>query len=273
MEIKYTKSGKKVAVLGKLNKESWIVQELFVANGHEYPAGENFIETTLLDKPAETWHAREEKRLELRKAELEKEVKKLRSQTKILYRKSSAAKLINEAIAKYEKVDVAQLETFLNFISGNITHIVIEKYGDYEIVSLLDAVEATDSYIGENSLDGLKLVSLFGCSKDGTRDENDRAFRLDWRINDYRDGSGSYKHIYPCKSHREAVSLVDSLITNLEATESLIKLKEKYALTNPLEEKIAVFIQRQIESKKKQIETQRETLSKFEDELKNMVRP
>ena len=49
MEIKYTKDGKKVAILGKLNDTTWIVQEIFILNGQELPCGENFTTKTLLD--------------------------------------------------------------------------------------------------------------------------------------------------------------------------------------------------------------------------------
>jgi len=53
--IKYTASGNKVIVVGKLNNQETIVQKIFVSEGNEIPAGENFIVKTLLDAPAETW--------------------------------------------------------------------------------------------------------------------------------------------------------------------------------------------------------------------------
>lgn len=263
MDIKYTKSGKKVAVLGKLNSESWIVQELFVSNGHEYPAGENFIEKTLLDSPAETWQATETKRIEIRKKEAERELETLHEKTKVLRRKVRVSELINSATEKYENLDIKQLDTFLNFISGKITHLVHEKWGTYEIANIFDTVEALDSWHGYKSLDGLKLVSLFGCRENGERNDGDRKFALDWRINEYRDGSGTYKKIYPCKSHQEAVELVDDLIKDEDANEELIKLKAKYSLSNPTQEKIAIYNQKRAEAKLKEIEEQEKKLNKL----------
>jgi len=50
-EYKYLKDGRKVAVVGRLNNNQWIVQEIFVSGDQEFPCGEHFVETTLLDKP------------------------------------------------------------------------------------------------------------------------------------------------------------------------------------------------------------------------------
>lgn len=58
--IKYTKEGKKVAIVGKINNTQWIVQEIFVSGDNEFPSGENFVVTSLLDVPAETYQSRKE---------------------------------------------------------------------------------------------------------------------------------------------------------------------------------------------------------------------
>jgi hypothetical protein len=272
MDYKFTKSGKKVAVIGKLNNEQWICQEIFVANGQEFPAGENFVETTLLDKPAETWQTRDNKEKEGYGERLKKEIEQLDRKKEILRRKACAANLINRATEKYQNIDIDQLDTFLAFISGQITHLVIKKWHSYEIQSLLDTVEATETYHYIRS-DGLRLVSLFGCSVEGERhdeeNDRDRSFRLDWRINQYRDGSGStWDTVYPCKSLEDAVVLMDKLVAEEEeASDDLIKLKEKYKLQNPSAEKIEALRQKRIGDKKHCIETKRSELKIAENEL------
>lgn len=270
MNIKYTKGGKKVVVLGKLNSESWIVQEVFVSNGQEFPAGENFVETTLLDEPAETWQMKEAKRLDGHKQEVEKEIENLRNQAKVARRNLDYTNLINRITAKYgNAVEIDQLDTLFAFMAGHITHIVIKKWNTYEILSLVDALKAEDSWNGYKSVDGIKLVSLFGCNRDGERYEKDRGFSLNWRINEYRDGSGSCTTAYPCKSHQEAVELIDELLaTHEEATSDLIELKKKYHLKNPSKEKIKKFHEKLIDQKKESIDKQRKELLKSEDELK-----
>jgi hypothetical protein len=81
MSHKFTADGRKVAVVGALNAKETIVQEIFVTDGTEFPAGEHFVVKTLLDAPAETYKAKEERRvlesiktLEGTKARLEAEI-------------------------------------------------------------------------------------------------------------------------------------------------------------------------------------------------------
>ena len=60
-KIKYTTDGKKVVVLGNLNSQEKIVQEVFVVDGSEIPSGEHFIVKSLHDATAISW---KEKRLQ-----------------------------------------------------------------------------------------------------------------------------------------------------------------------------------------------------------------
>ena len=263
-ETKYTRDGKKVAVIGKLNNEEWIVQEIYVADGKEFPAGENFTTKTLLDKPAETYHSRRQKEQEQCLKSIEGQIEKAHKQRQIAERKATAARLINYATQKYADIDLEQLDTLFAFLSGEITHIITRDYSEYRIEFLVDAVEATnsDSWCHISS-DGLRLVSLFGCRESGEREQNDRNFRLDWRINKYRDASGNWTPIYPCKSYEQAVKKLDELISQEEnASEKLIKTKQKYNLQHPSEEKISAYYQRVAESKKKSVEN---TEKKFEE--------
>ena len=272
IEFKYTRDGKKVVVLGKLNSQQWIVQEVFISNGQEFPSGESFIETTLLDEPAETWQVRREKEIEKRANRLEESIKRLNNNVAILERKATVAQLINRATDRYQNIDLAQLDTLFAFVSGQITHIITTHWHDYKIESLVDAVEATDSsgYSGVRC-DGLRLVSLFGCNTNGERYEKDRSFSLDWKINQYRDGSGSgWDAIYPCKSFDEAVSTLDELIATENVTDKLIQLKQKYGLKNPSDEKIAEYRNLCVESKKKSVEKAQLEVEKLKNELQAM---
>ena len=64
MTIKYTQDGKKVSVVGKINNTQFIVQELFISGENEFPAGDNFVVSCLLDTQAETVKTREEKQIQ-----------------------------------------------------------------------------------------------------------------------------------------------------------------------------------------------------------------
>ena len=64
MDYKFTKDGKKVVVIGKLNNQETIVQEIFVVNGGEVPGGENFVAKGLLDNPGISWKESNLKKIE-----------------------------------------------------------------------------------------------------------------------------------------------------------------------------------------------------------------
>ena len=62
--IKYTSDGKKVAIVGKLNAQETIVQEVFVSGESEIPSGENFIVKSLHDNPVVSWKEKKTQEIE-----------------------------------------------------------------------------------------------------------------------------------------------------------------------------------------------------------------
>ena len=269
--IKYTKDGKKVVVIGKLNATQYIVQEIFIVDGGEVPSGEQFIETTLLDKPAETWKQREENRLQERVNKLKADIENCEKRLSIVTRKETVVKWINYVTEKYEDIDLSQLHQLFMFMSGQISHVIAEDCGDYTILCLADAIADTDSWHHTISVDGLKLVTLFGCTENYTRGKDDRSFRLDWRINQYRDGSGFWRKIYPCASLDAAIVLLDSLIGEKPATEKLIELKAKYNLSHPSQEKIVEYYQKIVASKEARIQDKKNEIDKLKIEISSLT--
>ena len=268
-DIKYTKSGKKVAVLGKLNDTEWIVQEIFVANGQEFPAGENFVEKGLLNAPAETWKEQNAKSLEERANKLEAEIKRLdglRQQSKTT---AMVQSLINRCLESYPAADVSQLDTLFAFMSGDITHVVSFHYGEGGIATLSEMLQDTDNHYGHIKVEGLKLVSLFGVKENGKRWDDSTPSNLEWRINTYRDGSGGWATVYPCRSYDEAVGVLDRLVGEKEhASDSLIALKEKYGLANPTADKIADFHAKRLAEMEKQAADIASRLEKKREEIR-----
>jgi len=272
METKFTKSGKKVAVLGKLNNEQWIVQEIFVANGQEFPAGENFVETGLLDVPAETFLSKKVKELERQENTIKAKIENLEKEYVKIQHKLDVRKLVNRVISKYESVDLSQLETLFDFMTGQITHLIIKTYSGYEIRTLEDSIQSTDNSYGRIKLEGLRLVSLFGVTKDCERWNKDTDCRLDWRINKYRDNSGGWDSIYPCKSFDDTVEKLNYLVSGEEkATEHLIKLKSQYGLNHPTQEKIQEYLKSLIEGKQIILDSKKKDIESYEKEVAESV--
>ena len=201
--IKYTSDGKKVLVVGKLNAEQTIVQEIFVSAGQEIPSGENFVVKSLHDAPAESWKDKNLRELEAR---YETDRKKLQSrideQSKRLYVAQQKAKFQADALLEFAtKSSTDQLETLRKFMAGEITHIFVDGYRP-EIVSWHDDNEPyqTDNWHGNFKVEGIKLVSLYGSS------EGD----LSYKINTYKDGSGCGHTCIPASSYEEALEIAQA---------------------------------------------------------------
>lgn len=199
-DIKYTTDGKKVLVVGKLNAQQSIVQEVFISNGNEIPSGENFVVTSLHDAPVESWkekHLRElEESYDRRRKSMERESEEA---CKRLSQAKEKAKLQATALFAFAKnSNDSQLELLKDFLSGEITHFFIDSYKPEIVTWEGDELYQVDDWNGSHRIEDLRLISLYGRS-DGN---------ISWRLNQYCDGSGGCKYdISPCKSYQEALAL------------------------------------------------------------------
>ncbi|MFD3300278.1 hypothetical protein [Aquipseudomonas alcaligenes] len=201
--IKYTSDGKKVLVVGKLNAEQTIVQEIFVSNGQEIPSGENFVVKSLHDQPAESWKEKTLRELESR---YESQRKKLEAEINDQYARLSNAKEKArhhaDALFKFIKNgDSSHLDLLKKFAAGQVTHIFVGGYSP-EIIDWLNDDKGfdVDRYNGRRTIEGIKLVSLFGYS-DGS---------LEYRLHSYRDGSGGSEQVFPTTSYAEALAMAQA---------------------------------------------------------------
>ena len=204
---KFTSDGKKVAVIGSLNAKETIVQEIFVSDGTEFPAGEHFIVKTLLDAPAETYQVKKNrqledsiKQLEVHRAQIQKEIDGFKVACAAAASKITWIRGLKEP--EVERI----VEHIRAVICGEYTHILMNDYNGPEI-SEWDAelFSRTDGYGEDRRFDGVRLCSLFGVW-------NGR-LELDWRVHSYSDGSGGgAKSFVPCKSLQEAVGKAKALI-------------------------------------------------------------
>ena len=204
MNIKYTSDGRKVLVVGKLNSEQHIVQEIFISNGQEVPSGENFVVSSLHDAPMESWKEKDLRELEERydktRKSIERRINEANNRLSVAETKSKERASAMLSFAK--NADSEQLQTLHAFMAGEITHFFIDNYSPAIVTWESNEPYDTDSWGGRLKIDGLKLISLFG-RYDG---------RLDYQINQYRDGSGSSTRIIPCTSYEEALAEAQSIV-------------------------------------------------------------
>jgi len=199
--IKYTKDGKKVSIVGKLNNTEFIVQEIYVADdGSEIPAGENFTTSTLLDSPIESWKEKKLRELEERyNREADHWAQKIQKQDKEKSLLHDSAKAKAEALRKFIAVSDShheQLQTFVDFMAGNITHLFKKSYGSPEIEEFDGTDIDSGTWGNRRSVEGIKLISIFGKSNGD----------LSYRLHRYSDGSGDSQEIYPHTSYESALS-------------------------------------------------------------------
>jgi hypothetical protein len=195
--MKYTSDGKKVAVIGKLNATETIVQEIYVReDGSEIPSGEHFTVKSLHDEPVETWREKQIKAIGRR---YEQEQKALVEITERVRRAQRDARVRIKALAVVgTKATAATFQDLEDFVAGKITHVLTgTEYGDCRIwlfeEIIMDHSRTFDCEI--------KLLSLFGAA-DGT---------LRWRINRYKDGSGTDDYVIPARGLDDALRLAQDI--------------------------------------------------------------
>lgn len=129
---------------------------------------------------------------------IDAEVAALREEANSLREKNAAAR---REVLKAE-AEVAQrlktlsaydgLERLEDFIAGKVTHVVVENYDGAKVIPFSELQQVSEYY---RKPEGIKLISLFG----------DTAGKLTWRVNQYKDGSGSnWSRMEPATSEDEA---------------------------------------------------------------------
>lgn len=260
MQYKFTTDGKKVTIVGKLNAQETIVQEIFVTeSGAEIPQGENFVVKSLLDEPAKSWKQKAiedaEKNYESNRKKYEEEERVLRLKYKQLIQ--DLKDKISSIRQMSAKLSQESFDRVFDFISGEITHVVYENYSDLSIIPF-------DKFLTGNEY-GLKLVTLYG-KDDGT---------LSFRLNEYSDGSGSSKTFFPFKSHEDAVLFLSERLKSKEKIYAKdIETANKYGIVLDAEKISAARdyaleqVQKNIETNRKQYKDYRMRLDEINDQYK-----
>lgn len=264
MKYKYTSDGKKVVVVGQLNAQETIVQEVFVSGDVEVASGENFVVKSLHDQPVESW---KEKRLRELEATYEADRNKYTSlidgARKSYHRENETIKaLINNAIGikntlkNHAKFNKGALNDLFMFLSGEVKFLV--KH-DWRYV-----IEPFEDQIREGEYDKIKLISLFGKSNGD----------LSWRLHRWSDGSGdNYQNIIPCQSMEEAKAILENAINKEKKISSpMIEAKKKYGLSVPTKEQETEFNNSRIQDIEKSIKKLSMDIEKKRSEITKIGR-
>lgn len=198
-DAKYLTDGRKVVVIGKINANEYIVQEIFITEkGDEIPSGENFTTKSIHDEPVESWHERRKKEIkkdinhyETRSSQARNDLETLRERTKQYAGVVKSAKMFAEMMSPEE------LGIFQSVVTGTIKWIYIGNYGIGELHNF-DEWIVRDKRNYDDYHSGLRMISLFG--KPGGV--------INYQTTSYNDGSGGNTMIYPFNEREDAIAFI-----------------------------------------------------------------
>lgn len=203
-KVKYLNDGRKVVVIGEINSNESIVQEIFVTkDGDEIPSGERFTTKSLHDEPVLSYKEKRERELSSRLDSIEKRIEMAKGKEREALDSVKSAERISYFPKRVQKSDNKQaIDGIESFLNGDVKYLV---FGDYSLeppVKLEDAISIYErKYGGERCFEGLKLISLYGDAKGD----------LSYKISRYGDGSGNSQSVYPFKEWDSAIEKVKEL--------------------------------------------------------------
>jgi len=165
---------------------------------------------------------------------------------------------VERRLAKLKKHKA--LERVEDFLDSKITHYVKNYYGRLSLSKFENEVSE-----GYNHSKHLRLLSLFGDSNGD----------LEWKLNQYSEGSGDSTLVYPACSLEEAIEILykEYLIqlekTKANPTADLIAIANEYSFSVP-EAYLSLFKQKKLEGLKKAIQERKSSLKDLEVELKEI---
>ncbi len=212
MQTKYTNDGKKVAIVGKLNADQTIVQEIFITeNGQEIPSGENFVVTSLHNEPVISW---KEKKIKEVEAKYETEISKCEREIEALRKRhreesQKIKEKLNYIGLALKNANEQSFQTLVDYVTGEIKWIVVRDYD----IELLPIEQFREMYE-----DKLRLISLFG--------KDDGSFT--YAVGDYYDFSGGNKKFIPFKNYEDAFERFKSIVQSKDISDKTIESAKKY---------------------------------------------
>lgn len=247
-EVKFTSDGKKVVVIGSLNSQEKIVQEIFVVDGSEIPSGEHFVVKSLHDAPAVSWKEKNEKETEERYNKKKKELETLENDLR--KRQKEVSRHFQYLGKVLQNVNEETFSTLSDFLSGNIKWVVEPSYCP-KITEWKDYPTVYD--------EEFRLISLFG-KDDGS---------LNYCIGRYSDYSGSKSNIIPFSNYEDAIAKFKELVQQATISEELILTAKKHNIELDAN-KVAEWKQKKSESLLSSIKSYEKNVSDYKEKLEKL---
>lgn len=249
MARKYTEQGQEVEVLQELGDGRFLVAYVmeYGYDDEGYVSDDPVVADRVFDEPPTA-------KLNAKVVELQDKIMQLQAE-----RSDLAARLWEsrdrhkKRLERYAQYDA--LQHLDSFIDGKITHYVTDiQWGPPDIKTL-------EETFGDFHGVGPRLLSLFGNSEG----------RLDWRLNRYKDDSGSWRVCIPCLSYDEAVVKLSEIMREKMAEDEVpsmrkIEVCDKYGIDVPAAYRAAAEEYR-VATLCKRIAATRQKLAELEEQL------
>ena len=211
METKFLSDGRKVAVIGKLNNDETIVQEVFVTEaGDELPSGERFVTKSLHDQPVKSYKDKKQEEAEARLAKIEQStMKAARDYHDAMFALKTIQATLKQVRKFAELVPEDELEVFTQFLTGTVEYLVVDDYSLRPPIRMIDFLgkPKDSSYCRDLTFGSIKLVSVLGSLNGGMK----------YTVGQYSDESGSNVSVHPFVSLDRALEhITDRAITKIE---------------------------------------------------------
>lgn len=247
--IKYLANGQEVSVVQKL-KDGYLVACLYGAGEDDYRDDDNVrIVAEVFDAPLTA-------KFDERISDLRQNIATLEALRESLNKEISVITAREKSrLAKFDQHE--QLKQLEDFIDGRLTHFAeLPNWGAPKVLTLEDIRDR------DYPRKDIKLLTLFGRTNG----------RLDWKINQYYDGSGSWTTVVPCTSYDDAHSAIKNHILERAADiqygprEDVIKAAAAFGVAlDP--EYVAAFKANQEADYRKTIETKEREITQARDAI------
>jgi len=255
---------RKVVILQQINSTQSLVQEVFLnESGEDVIAKEPFVVNicNLTDSPLTSYKVGKLKQYEIEYEKLIKEWSfkieskeiELKNAYNKVYHLTKSLQILASNLSNENRIEFMRL---LDFMSGAIKWVV---YDEYDIPVMIPFKDIDIYSHDDGVIDGIKLITLFGMC-DGN---------LQYRINSYRDGSGSWKHaFFYCEEH-EALEKFKELLISKNISEKVIETAKLYKITLD-ENKVNEWYVSRREYLQKEIDKQSQYITNLKENLENI---
>lgn len=220
METKYLSDGRKVVIIGNLNQQEVIVQEVFVSDsGDELPSGERFVVKSVHDAPVKSYKKKEEERqdaaLKKIKVDIDNAKRELREAKMSIAAHKDIAKNNLLAIESIKCFSDSDLDLISSVMTGNVKWCVDCGYNWYKPQAFSGAVYEYDGYSNygceTRKYEGIKMITMMGVSRGKFR----------FNLNSWSDGSGGDREV---KFFKDDESLKRFLRQKLESVKDEVSV-------------------------------------------------